>query len=90
MLRKYTVAFRRSPIGSSALHIIALVSLGENVRVLRRRKFMTQEQLANAAGISHRTLVNIETYKVTEPHFSTILKLAEALEVEPSRLVDQG
>ena len=50
---------------------------------------MTQEQLANAAGISHRTLVNIETYKVTEPHFSTILKLAEALGVEPSQLVDQ-
>ena len=50
---------------------------------------MTQEQLANAAGISHRTLVNIETHKVTEPHFSTILKLAEALGVEPSQLVDQ-
>jgi transcriptional regulator with XRE-family HTH domain len=83
------VAFRRSPIGSSALHIIALVSLGKNVRVLRRRNFMTQEQLANAAGISHRTLVNIETNKVTEPHFSTILKLAEALGVEPSQLVDQ-
>ena len=41
---------------------------------------MTQEQLAKAAGISHRTLVNIETKRVTEPHFSTILKLAEALE----------
>jgi len=83
------VAIRRSLIESSILHIIALVSLGENVRVLRRRKFMTQEQLAKAAGISHRTLVNIETHKVTEPHFSTILKLAEALGVEPSQLVDQ-
>ena len=50
---------------------------------------MTQEQLAKAAGISHRTLVNIETKRVTEPHFSTFLKPAEALDVEPSRLVDQ-
>ncbi len=50
---------------------------------------MTQEQLAKAAGISHRTLVNIETKRVTEPHFSTILKLAEALSVEPSQLVNQ-
>lgn len=83
------MAFRKSLIESSTLHIIALVSLGENVRVLRRRKFMTQEQLAKVAGISHRTLVNIETHKVTEPHFSTILKLAEALGVEPSQLVDQ-
>jgi transcriptional regulator with XRE-family HTH domain len=50
---------------------------------------MTQEQLAKVAGISHRTLVNIETNKVAEPHFSTILKLADALEVEPSQLVNQ-
>ena len=50
---------------------------------------MTQEQLAKAASISHRTLVNIETNRVTEPHFSTILKLAEALGVEPSQLVNQ-
>ena len=50
---------------------------------------MTQEQLAKAAGISHRTLVNIETKRVTEPHFSTILKLAEALGVEPFELVNQ-
>ena len=69
--------------------IIACVTLGDNVRVLRRRNFMTQEQLAKAAGISHRTLVNVETNKVTEPHFSTILKLAEALGVEPSQLVSQ-
>jgi len=74
---------------SNTVLIIAPVSLGENVRVLRRRNFMTQEQLAKAAGISHRTLVNIETNKVTEPHFSTVLKLAEALDVEPSQLVDQ-
>ena len=81
--------FHRDFIENHAVPIIACVTLGENVRVLRRRNFMTQEQLANAAGISHRTLVNIETNKVTEPHFSTILKLAEALGVEPSQLVDQ-
>jgi transcriptional regulator with XRE-family HTH domain len=79
----------RDFIESHTVPIIACVTLGENVRVLRRRNFMTQEQLAKAAGISHRTLVNIETKRVTEPHFSTILKLAEALSVEPSQLVNQ-
>ena len=49
---------------------------------------MTQAQLANAAGISQRTLVNIETNRV-EPHFSTILKLAKALDIGPSELVNQ-
>jgi DNA-binding XRE family transcriptional regulator len=81
--------FHRDFIVSHAVPIIACVTLGDNVRVLRRRNFMTQEQLAKAAGISHKTLVNIETKRVTEPHFSTILKLAEALGVEPSQLVDQ-
>ena len=79
----------RDYIESNTVLIIACVTLGDNVRVLRRRNFMTQEQLAKAAGISHRTLVNIETKRVTEPHFSTILKLAEALGVEPSELVNQ-
>lgn len=79
----------RDFIESNTVLIIACVTLGENVRVLRRRNFMTQEQLAKAAGISHRTLVNIETKRVTEPHFSTILKLAQALGVEPSQLVNQ-
>jgi transcriptional regulator with XRE-family HTH domain len=81
----FTGTFR----GRKAVLIIDHVSLGDNVRAVRRRKFMTQEQLAKAAGISHRTLVNIETRKVTEPHFSTILKLANALDVEPSKLVDE-
>jgi transcriptional regulator with XRE-family HTH domain len=79
----------RDFIESNTVLIIACVTLGDNVRVLRRRNFMTQEQLAKAAGISHRTLVNIETKRVREPHFSTILKLAEALGVEPSQLVNQ-
>jgi transcriptional regulator with XRE-family HTH domain len=79
----------RDFIESNTVLIIACVTLGDNVRVLRRRNFMTQEQLAKVAGISHRTLVNIETKRVTEPHFSTILKLAEALGVEPSQLVNQ-
>jgi transcriptional regulator with XRE-family HTH domain len=83
------VLLPRDSIESKTVLIIACVTLGDNVRVLRRRNFMTQEQLAKAAGISHRTLVNIETKRVTEPHFSTILKLAEALGVEPSELVNQ-
>jgi len=70
------------------LPIIFPVKLGASVKTARRRRFMTQAQLAKAAGISQRTLVNIETNKV-EPHFSTILKLAEALGTDPSKLVDQ-
>ena len=67
---------------------MAAVKIGQSVRAKRSKRFMTQEQLASAAGISARQLVRIERDEV-EPRFSTILKLAEALEVEPSELVDE-
>jgi transcriptional regulator with XRE-family HTH domain len=64
------------------------VKIGRSVREQRVRRFMTQEQLAQAAGISSRQLVRIERNEV-EPRFSTILKLAKALGMEPSELVDR-
>ena len=67
---------------------MAAVKIGRRVREHRVRRFMTQERLAAAAAISARQLVRIERNQV-EPHFSTILKLAEALEVDPSELVEE-
>ena len=67
---------------------MAIVKIGQSLKAKRSKRFMTQEQLASAAGISARQLVRIERDEV-EPRFSTILKLAEALEVEPSELVDE-
>jgi transcriptional regulator with XRE-family HTH domain len=58
------------------------------VKQRRVGAFMTQEQLAKAAGISPRQLVRIERNEV-EPRFSTILKLGKALGVDPSELVDE-
>jgi transcriptional regulator with XRE-family HTH domain len=68
--------------------IMAAVKIGRRVREERVRRFLTQERLAAAAGISSRQLVRIERNQV-EPHFSTILKLAEALEVDPAELVEE-
>jgi transcriptional regulator with XRE-family HTH domain len=68
--------------------IMAAVKIGRRVREERVRRFMTQDKLAGAAGISSRQLVRIERNEV-EPRFSTILKLAEALRVDPSELVEE-
>jgi len=70
------------------MSILTAVKIGCSVREQRVRRFMTQEQLAQAAGISSRQLVRIERNEV-EPRFSTILKLAKALGMEPSELVDR-
>ncbi|MDP9478038.1 MAG: helix-turn-helix domain-containing protein [Actinomycetota bacterium] len=69
--------------------ILAPVTLGENVKAARRQNLMTQQELAKKAGISHRALVNIEKDNLkTEPQFRTIKKLADALDVEPSDLLE--
>jgi transcriptional regulator with XRE-family HTH domain len=64
------------------------MKIGRSVKQQRVRAFMTQEQLAKAARMSPRQLVRIEKNEV-EPRFSTILKLGEALDVDPSELVDE-
>ena len=69
------------------MSILIAVKIGHSVRELRVGKFMTQEELARAAGISLRQLVRIESNEV-EPRFSTIRKLAGVLGVEPSELLD--
>jgi DNA-binding XRE family transcriptional regulator len=70
------------------MFILSDMKIGHSVKQQRVRKFMTQEQLAKAAGISPRQLVRIEKNDV-EPRFSTILKLGKALGVNPSELVDE-
>ena len=70
------------------MSILSDMKIGQSVKQQRVREFMTQGQLAKAAGISPRQLVRIEKNDV-EPRFSTILKLAKALGVNPSELVDE-
>jgi DNA-binding XRE family transcriptional regulator len=70
------------------MSILSVMKIGRSVKQQRVRAFMTQEQLAKAAGISPRQLVRIERNQV-EPRFSTILKLGKTLGVDPSELVDE-
>lgn len=59
----------------------------DNVRRLRRQKGMTQEQLANAAGIDRTFVVRVE-----KGHFSVTLEtvgaFAKALGISPSLLLE--
>ena len=69
------------------MSILTAVKIGGRLREQRVQRFMTQEELARAAGISLRQLVRIERNEV-EPRFSTMRKIAGALGVEPSQLLD--
>jgi len=63
--------------------------IGDRLRDLRKRKLLTQEQLAERSGVGIATIVRVERNQV-EPRGSTIRKLAEALSIEPEELVKAG
>ena len=63
--------------------------IGDRLRDLRKRRLLTQEQLAERSCVGIATIVRVERNQV-EPRGSTIRKLAEALSVEPEELVKAG
>jgi len=63
--------------------------IGRNLKAARVRRLLTQEELAEKAGVSPSTIVNIERDQ-TVPHFRTIRKLAEALDVNPTSLLGES
>ncbi|PLS84900.1 MAG: XRE family transcriptional regulator [Actinobacteria bacterium] len=65
---------------------IAGVKIGTKLRRLREARLLTQAQLGEAAGVHRDQVSRIERDEV-EPRFSTIKKLAAALDVEPSELI---
>lgn len=59
------------------------MSIGENVKTIRKQKKIFQNELASKVGLSVRGLQDIE-YGKTKPRLETILKIASALEVSPN------
>jgi transcriptional regulator with XRE-family HTH domain len=60
-----------------------------NLRRLRHDKELTQEELADRAGISARYVGKIERANVSAS-VSVLGRLATALDVEPCELIRQG
>jgi transcriptional regulator with XRE-family HTH domain len=63
-----------------------LAALGLGIRGLREERGMSQEQLADAAGL-HRTYVGGIERGERNIGFENLLKVAAALEVRPSELL---
>ena len=77
---------QRESNGKKADTIQAVVLIGDEVRIWRMRRAMTQAELAEKAGVGVNTIVRIERNQ-TEPRPPTIRKLAEALRIDTSELV---
>jgi transcriptional regulator with XRE-family HTH domain len=57
------------------------------IKALREQREMTQEQLAEKAGVSRTYLARLETAR-QDPTLSTLEKLAKALRVKVSAIIE--
>ena len=62
-----------------------MVYVGDRLKELREQQLLTQKMLAERSGLSQVAIARIERNRA-EPHFSTIHKLAAALNIEPAKL----
>ncbi len=69
--------------------MLAMAPLKEKLRTERRRAALTQEELAEKAGVGVATIARIEGGKMEEPRVSTLRKLAKALGIEPRDLLEE-
>lgn len=63
-------------------------SLGQRLKSLRGSRKMSQYELADASGVSRATIANIERDVYQTTQLETLLKLADALGVTVSNLVE--
>ena len=62
------------------------MSLAHSLRALRRDRGLSLSDTARASGVSKATLSGLESGR-GNPTLATVLNLARALEVPPSRLI---
>jgi len=66
-----------------------MASFGEQIRKYRKAKKMTQDELAEAAGLHRVTLANYETGRKDNPSAENVAAIASALGVSILQLVGE-
>ena len=61
--------------------------LSQNIKKLRNRHKLSQEELAKKAGITYSTLIKIESGANKNPTISTLKKIAKSLSVKIDDIV---
>jgi|SRR5215218_2341073 transcriptional regulator with XRE-family HTH domain len=63
--------------------------LGPRVRELRTERGLSQERLAHQAGLSWGAIQRLESGQVTDPHYSTLSGIAQALGMSVAELAGE-
>jgi transcriptional regulator with XRE-family HTH domain len=61
--------------------------ISANIKKLRKKHNLSQEQLAQKAGITYSTLIKIESGKNQNPTLDTITKIADVFQITIDELV---
>jgi transcriptional regulator with XRE-family HTH domain len=64
-----------------------MATIGENIKRVRNKLGLTQDDLVRKSAVKHTTLTKIESNVVTKPSVQTVAKIAKALGVPMEDLV---
>ena len=64
-----------------------MATIGENIKRVRNKFGLTQDDLVRKSGVKHTTLTKIESNVVVKPSVQTVAKIAKALGVPMEDLV---
>ncbi|MBP9748533.1 MAG: helix-turn-helix transcriptional regulator [Candidatus Pacebacteria bacterium] len=64
-----------------------MATIGKNIKRVRNKLGLTQDDLVRKSGVKHATLTKIESNVVFKPSVQTVAKLAKALGVPMEDLV---
>lgn len=64
-----------------------MATIGENIKRVRNKLGLTQDDLVRKSGVKHTTLTKIESNVVVKPGVQTVAKIAKALGVPIEDLV---
>lgn len=65
-----------------------MVDIGSRIRAARKAEGISQEELARRADLSLNGIAILERGKRTDPHFSTLARIAGALGVSVASLTE--
>ena len=66
------------------------MTFGEKVRAARKERGLSQKELAQMTGIAVRTIINYESGSRMPKSKDSYYRLAEALDIDPSSLMDDN
>ena len=73
-------------LGYYNFEVIAMANVGKNIRNMRNKNKMTQDELAEKLFVSRQTVSNYETGK-SNPDIDMLVKIAEVLNTDVNILI---